>query len=200
MEAPVSTIADNQKAYLWQDGDAWRAPKGTAIPSNLWTADGDTPLVTGTAPGVTWPAYGGVEAGFETTPDRELRKKFIFNKREQPYKYSKGPKSNKVKFRAVDFSPATVMTFLAGGSITETGTGSGIFQWEEGADETFAFIWRLGGEAAALEESVGFYIAECTLGALPGRKADGENLDGFDFELEALTPIINLTSWDPLDV
>ena len=59
----MSTTPDSTKAYVWQDGDAFRAPAGTALPANPFS---DTlPLTTGTGPGVTWKAYGGIQAGFE---------------------------------------------------------------------------------------------------------------------------------------
>ncbi|MBE7190704.1 hypothetical protein [Jatrophihabitans endophyticus] len=190
----MSNTVNTQKTYLYQDGDAYRAPKGTAIPSNPF---GATPT-TGTGPGVVWDAFGGIQAGFETDPKRDINKKYLFNKRDSAAKVTKGPKENSMKFRAVQFSKATVLTSLMGGSITETSTGSGVWKWVEGVDETFALMWVLDGEASSLTDRMGFYCSEVTLGALPPRKTDGEDMEGFDFTLEALAPIIPISNFNPL--
>ncbi|WML63660.1 hypothetical protein [Rhodococcus sp. AH-ZY2] len=186
----MSTYADPTKAYAWLDGDIFRAPAGTALPTDPFAPT----VTTGTAPGVTWDAFGGVEAGFEVNPSRDIKTLPVWNRRKAPYKVIKGPLEERVKFRAVDYSKATVLTALQGGSITEIGSGSGIFKWEPGDDEDFAAIFRLSDD----DGNAGFYVERATLTTPPPRVFGGETLDGFEFELLALTPIIPLTDFNPL--
>lgn len=186
----MSTHADPSKAYVWLDGDVFRAPADTALPEDPFADI----LVTGTAPGVTWDAFGGVEAGFEVTPSRDIKTLPVWNRRKAPYKVIKGPQEDRFKLRAVDYTKATVLTALQGGTITEVGTASGIFKWEPGDDEDFAAIFLLRDE----EDTSGFYSPRVTLTTPPPRVFGGETLDGFEFELLSLAPVVPLTSWNPL--
>jgi hypothetical protein len=176
---------------VWLDGDAFRAPAGTALPPDPFA----NTLVTGSAPGVTWDAYGGIEAGFEVTPTRDLKPIPVWNRREAPYKNIKGVQEDRFKFRATDYSKATVLTSLQGGSIAEVGVDSGVFQWEPGDDEDFAvtFLLRDG------DDTSGFYCSRVTLTTPPPRVFGGETLDGFEFEFLALDKVVPLTSWNPLE-
>ncbi|WP_182357779.1 hypothetical protein [Tomitella gaofuii] len=187
----MSTYADPEKAYVWLDGDVARAPAGTKLPDDPFAL----PPVTGVDPDtVTWDMFGGVEAGFELTPNRDVTTLPVWNRRRAPYKVVKSPLEERIKLRAVDYSKATVMTALQGGSITELGSGSGPYKWEPGEDEDFAvlFLLRDGGDTA------GFYSPKVTLTTPPPRVFGGENLDGFEFELLALDPFVPVTSWNPL--
>lgn len=191
----MSTTPDSTKAYVWQDGDAFRAPAGTALPADPFTAT--LPLVTGTAPGVTWKAFGGIMAGFEQTPDQDIKKHKIFNKRNSIYAMSRGAREDSVKFKAVDFTAATVLTALCGGSIEQIGT-SGIYRWIQGSSEEFALIWRLGDPSNASANRFGFYSERATLATPPPRSFSGEDLDGFEFEILSITPMIPISNYDPL--
>lgn len=191
----MSTLANPDKAYAWQDGDAFRAPKGTAMPAVPFS---NTPT-TGTGPGVVWSPYGGIEAGFETSPKQDLKKHPVFNKRQRPYKVTKGPRENSMKLRAVDYSAAAVLTTISGGSIAETSVGSGIFVWTPGDDEHFAFMVTLNdGNGANASDRIGFYCADSTLAAPPPRKFSGEDLDGFELELEFVSELVPFSNFNPL--
>lgn len=189
----MSTIADPNKAYAWQDGDAFRAPANTGIPVDPFI---NTPT-TGSGPGVVWDAFGGIEAGFEKTPKQDIKKHAVFNKRQQTYKLTRGMREESVKLRVVDYSKASVLTALQGGSVVQVGT-SGIYKWEEGTSENFAFLWTLGDESDGGDDRIGFYIAEATLATPPPRSFTGENLDGWELEIEALSPVIQLSNFTPL--
>lgn len=191
----MSTTPDSSKAYVWQDGDAFRAPVGTLLPADPFT--NTLPLVTGTGPGTTWKAYGGIMAGFEQTPDQDIKKHKIFNKRNSIYALSRGAREDATKFKAVDLSAATVLTALAGGSIVQIGT-TGIYRWEQGTAEEFALLWRLGDPSNASTNRVGFYSPKVTLASPPPRTFSGEDLDGFEFEILAIEPLVPISNFDPL--
>lgn len=188
----MSTLADPNKAYAWQSGDAFRAPAGTALPTDPFI---DAP-VTGTGPGVLWTAFGGIEAGVEKTPKEDVKRLPVWNKRKRPYKFLKGAREEQVKLRVVDFSKASVLTALRGGSIVQVGTGD-VFQWIEGDDENFAFLWTLGEESDGGDDRIGFYIEEATLASPPPRSFK-DGLDGWELEIEALTEIIPISNFNPL--
>lgn len=188
----MSTYANPDKAYVWLDGDIFRAPAGTDIPADPFAAT----VTTGTTTPIEWDAYGGVEAGFDVNPKRDIKPLSVWNRRNAPYKHVKGPLEERVKFRAVDFSKATVLTSLQGGTITELGTGSGVYRWNPGQDEEFAALFRVVDETG----SAGFYVERATLSTPPPRVFGGETLDGFEFELLAMTEIVPLTNFNPLAV
>ncbi|MCM6778030.1 hypothetical protein NDR87_30955 [Nocardia sp. CDC159] len=181
----MSTHANPEKAYVWLDGDGYRAPAGTAIPTNPFA----TSPVTGS---LTWDAYGGIEAGFELTPTRDTSPKRVWNRRLAPYKVIKSPTEERVKLRPVDYSVATVLTALQGGTISEL--SSGVYRWNPGDDEEFAILLVLRDEAA----TQAFYSERVTLTTPPPRTFGGEDLDGFEIELLALEPFVPLTSFNPL--
>lgn len=189
----MSTIADPNKAYAWQDGDAFRAPEGTALPVAPFS---NTPT-TGTGPGVIWDGFGGVEAGFEKNPKQDTKKHPVFNKRKRPYKITRGMREESIKFRAVDYSKAAVLTSLLGGSIAQVGA-TDVYQWIEGDSENFAFLWTLGDESDGGDDRIGFYVAEATLATPPPRSFTGENLDGWELEIEALSEVIPISNFNPL--
>lgn len=186
----MSTHADPSKAYVWLDGDIYRAPAGTALPTNPFA----TAPTSGTSPVITWDAFGGIEAGFEVNPSRDIKTLPVWNRRKAPYKVVKGPQEDRIKLRAVDYSKATVLTALQGGTITEVPASSGVFKWEPGDDEDFAMCLMLREDGA----TAGFYCPRVTLTTPPPRNFGGEALDGFEFELLALDPLVPLTSWNPL--
>lgn len=181
----MSTHADPDKAYVWLDGDGYRAPAGTAIPTDPFAT---SPVTSSLA----WDAYGGIEAGFELTPTRDTSPKRVWNRRLAPYKVIKSPTEERVKLRPVDYSVATVLTALQGGSISQV--SSGLYQWNPGDDEEFAILLVLRDEAA----TQAFYSERVTLTTPPPRTFGKEDLDGFEIELLALQPFVPLTSFNPL--
>ncbi|MFI6368709.1 hypothetical protein ACIBG0_39010 [Nocardia sp. NPDC050630] len=183
----MSTHADPEKAYVWLDGDGYRAPKGTLLPTDPFA---DNP----TTSGLVWDAFGGIEAGFELTPTRDVSPKKVWNRRLAPYKVIKSPTEERVKMRPVDYSIATVLTALQGGSISVV--SSGVYRWNPGDDEDFAVLLVLRDE----DTSQAFYSPEVTLTTPPPRTFGKEDLDGFELELLALSPFVPLTSWNPLQV
>ncbi|WP_280389313.1 hypothetical protein [Nocardia wallacei] len=183
----MSTHADPDKAYVWLDGDGFRSPAGTACP--------DDPFATNPVTGaVSWLAYGGIEAGFEVTPSRDVTPKPVWNRRRAPYKVVKSPTEERVKLRPVDYSVATVLTYLQGGSIAEVPAASGVFHWNPGDDEDFAVLLVVRDEGTA----AGFYSERVTLTTPPPRTFGKEDLDGFEIELLALEPFVPITNWNPL--
>lgn len=186
----MSNIANPEKAYVWLDGDGFRAVRGTEFPTDPLS---DTPT-SGTSPAVTWDGYGGIEAGFDITPQQDVKVHKVWNRRHAPYLVTKGPIEERIKFRATDYSKATVLTALTGGSIVETTSGSGIWRWEPGADEDFSIFFRVVDETG----EAFFHSEAVTLVTPPPRTFGGENLDGFEFELMGLSPIYRYTSFNPL--
>ncbi|MCU1640914.1 MAG: hypothetical protein JWN03_1189 [Nocardia sp.] len=183
----MSTHADPDKAFVWLDGDGYRAPAGTVRPVAPFV---DNP-VSGAIP---WLSFGGIEAGFEVNPTRDVSPKKVWNRRLAPYKVVKAPTEERAKLRPVDYSAATVLTALQGGSIVEAPPASGVFEWHPGDDEDFALLLvvRDDGNAA------GFYSPRVTLTTPPPRTFGKEDLDGFEFELLALEPFTPITSFNPL--
>lgn len=191
----MSTTPDNSKAYVWQDGDAFRAPAGTPLPAAPF---GGLPLTSGTGPAVTWDAFGGIQAGFEKAPEQEVKKHRIFNFRNAAYAISRGPLENTTKFRAVDYSKASVLTVLNGGSITEVGADTDIFEWNIGDGDEFAFFFSLAAPSNASADRIGFYTPKATLATPPPNTFNGEELDGWDLEIVSLAPLKPITNFNPL--
>jgi hypothetical protein len=171
----VSNFADPSKARLWLDGDAFRAAAGTVLPTDIFA---DT--LTG------WDAFGGIKAGFQITTDRDITDVNVWNNTSGgPYKRRKQPPAPTIAMRPVDYSKATVLTLLRGGSVTEVGTGSGIFEMVEGDDEEFGLILRVidGDEKKA------YYIARAELVNIPEESmGDEEDVEGWDLEIGPLAP------------
>jgi hypothetical protein len=130
-------------------------------------------------------AFGGIKAGFTITPNQDVTDLDIWNNESgAAYYTSKKPPSYGVKFRPVDYSKATALTLLRGGSIAETGVGSGIYRWTEGDDEEFSFLLRVVNGA----KKKAYYIARCTLATIPEEVMNDEDLEGWDLELKPLAP------------
>jgi len=172
----MSTYADPSKARVWLDGDCFRAPEGTDLPTNIFAAD----------LGTDWDAYGGVKAGFTVTSDREVNNIDVWNNTSgSPYKRRKLTPAVTIAFRPVDYSAATIMTLIRGGSVTEVGTGSGVFEMVEGDDERFAYILRVKDGAA----QKAYFVASCELLTIPEEVMGTEDdVEGWDIELGPLAP------------
>lgn len=186
----MSTYANPEKAYVWQDGNAFRAPAGTPIPTNPFGAAPSS----GTGTPVVWDAFGGIEAGFEQNPSQDTKELPIWNYRQSSYKIARSPRSDRLKLKPVDYSKATITTMLQGGSISETSTGSGVWMWTLGDSEEFAILLVLEDE----DDSHALYCERATLFTPPPRSLGGDKIDGFDMELLALAPVIPLSDSNPL--
>ena len=171
----MSDFADPSKARLWLDGDAFRAPSLTTLPPDIWADD-----LTG------WDAYGGIKAGFQLTTDRDITDIDVWNNTSgSPYKRKKQPPKPTIALRPVDYSKATVLTLLRGGSVAETATDSGMWELIEGDDEDFALILRVvdGTHKKA------YYIAKGELTNIPEENlGSDDDVEGWDLEIGPLAP------------
>lgn len=172
----MSDFADSSKARIWLDGDAFRAAAGTPLPADVFAE-----TLTG------WDAFGGIKAGFTISTEREVVDVDIWNNTSgAAYKRRKQPERPTIAMRAVDYSKATVLTLLRGGSITETVTDSGVFEMIAGDDEEFGVILRVVDG----EEKKAYYIARAELITIPNEEMGNtdDDVEGFDFEIGPLAP------------
>jgi hypothetical protein len=165
----MSTYADPSKANVWLDGDAFRAPAGTAIPADIFAAS-----LTG------WEAFGGIQAGFVIDRPREVTNLSIFNKA-GVYKRRRGQEEPVIRMRPVDMSKATALTLLTGGSITAANGG---YRMDEGDEEDFAFIVRVqdGTDWKA------YYAEKAELLNRPSETLNEEQIMGWDMEIGPSSP------------
>jgi hypothetical protein len=177
----MSTFADSSKARVWLDGDIFRAPAGTAIPTGvgaLWAAS-----ISG------FDAYGGIRAGFQVDRTRKTTPLDVWNNTSgAAYKTKKDAPTASIKFEPVDYSKATVLTLLRGGSIVETPTGSGQFEHVEGTDEEFALLLRVKDGTAWKA----YYVERCELTDIPPEKMDATDIEGFAIDVTPLAPVSGL--------
>lgn len=168
----MSTYANPDKAHVWLDGDAFRAPAGTALPADIFATS-----LSG------WSAFGGIKAGFTITSDRDVTDIDIWNNESgAPYKRIKQSPAVTVAMRAVDYSPATVLTLLRGGSISAAAGG---FEMVAGDDENFAFIMRVVDGA----DKKAYFVAKAELLTIPEENMGADDdVEGFDFEIGPLAP------------
>lgn len=165
----MSDYADPSKARLWLDGDAFRAPAGTALPADIFAS-----TLTG------WEAFGGIQAGFEVERTQDTENLKVWNK-DGVYRKRKGDEEGTIRMRPVDMSKATALTLLVGGSIS---AGAGGYEWIDGADENFALILRVvdGTEKKA------YFMKKATLNNKPTETLNDEQLEGWDMEIAPLAP------------
>ncbi|MGB3443891.1 MAG: hypothetical protein WBA97_34570 [Actinophytocola sp.] len=170
----MSTYADSSKARLWLDGDGFRGTVNASPPADVFATS-----IAG------MDAFGGIKAGFTITPNQDVTDLDVWNNESgAAYYTSKKPPTYGIKFRPVDYSKATTLTLLRGGSIAETGVGSGIFEWIEGDDEEFSLLIRVVNGA----KKKAYYIARCTLATIPEEVMNDEDLEGWDMEFKPLAP------------
>jgi hypothetical protein len=187
----MSTYADATKAHLWLDGDIFRAAADTALPADIFAS-----TLTG------WSALGGIKAGFSLETSRDVTTVDIWNNTSGgPYKRLKKPPVPLFKFRAVDYSAATTLLLLAGGTATETGVGSGIWELEPGDEDTFAMILRVYDG----DDSKAYYCKLAEVTNIPTEEMGStDDVEGFDFEVGPLAPtgggaaVRRFLSWNPL--
>jgi hypothetical protein len=168
----VSTYANPDKARVWLDGDAFRAPSGTTLPADIFATS-----LSG------WSAFGGIKAGFAITSDRDVTDIPVWNNEAgAPYKRIKQSPAVTIALRPVDYSVATVLTLLRGGSVSAAAGG---FELVEGDDEEFAFIMRVvdGTDQKA------YFVAKGELLNIPEENmGDEEDVEGWDLEIGPLAP------------
>ena len=171
----MSDFANPDLARLWLDGDAFRAAAGTELPPDIFA---DT--LTG------WDAFGGIKAGFQLTTDQDINEVDIWNNKSgAPYKRIKQPPKPTIALRPVDYSKATVLTLLRGGSVAETEVASGIWELIEGDTEEFALILRVVDGT----HKKGYYIAKAELTNVPEENMGADDdVEGFDLEIGPLAP------------
>jgi hypothetical protein len=170
----LSTYADSSKARLWIDGDGFRGAANATVPTD--------PFASSLA---GFDAFGGIKAGFTITPNQDVSDLDIWNNESgAAYYTSKKPPTYGIKFRPVDYSKATALTLLRGGSIAETSVGSGIWKWTAGSDEEFSFLMRVVNGT----KKKAYYVARCTLASIPEEVMNDEDLEGWDLEIKPLAP------------
>lgn len=165
----MSNYADPSKAAVWLDGDAFRAPAGTALPADIFA----TTLVG-------WDAFGGIKAGFNIERTAEVTKLAVWNKK-GTYRTRKGDEEGTIKLRPVDLSKGVALTLLTGGSIVAAAGG---YEWIKGDSENFAFIVRVvdGTKKKA------YFMKKSELGNIPTEVLNDEDLFGWDMEISPLIP------------
>ena len=168
----MSNFANSDKARIWLDGDAFRAPAGTALPSDIFAAS-----LSG------WSAFGGIKAGFNVTTDQDVTDVQIWNNESgAPYKRIKQPPSVKIAFRPVDYSVATTLTLIRGGSVSAAAGG---YELVDGDGEQFAFVMRVVDGTA----KKAYFVAKAELTNIPAEEMGADDdVEGFDFEIGPLDP------------
>jgi hypothetical protein len=165
----MSNYANSDLARVWEDGDAFRAPTGTAIPTNIFAAS-----LAG------WDAFGGIRAGFSVKKDQTIDDLDIWNNKSgAPYKRKKQPIKPTIALEPVDLSKATALTILRGGSIV---AASGGYEYIEGDEEDFALIIRVYDGA----EMDAYYVEKGELTSIPEEKLDGQDIAGWPLEIGPL--------------
>jgi hypothetical protein len=167
----MSSYANSDLARVWEDGDAFRAPTGTAVPADIFA-----PSLAG------WEAFGGIRAGFTVTKDQTIDELDIWNNKSgAAYKRKKQPVKPTIALEPVDESKATVLTILRGGSIVAANGG---YEHIEGADEDFALIVRVYDG----DDKKAYYVEKGELGTIPEDKMDGADISGYPLEIAPLAP------------
>lgn len=172
----MSQYVDPDLSFVALDGDAFRAPVGTALPPTNPLDDLADP----------WLPYGGIEAGLTIATEQDRNQKRIWNApRGTIYRTITRSEVKRITFRAVEHSEATVKTVQRGGTVTETAVGSGIFEWTEnptGASEVFAFALDVRDG----DKHLRYYWERVELESPPQEVFDGEDLVGWDITLTVL--------------
>lgn len=166
----MSNFASPAKAFLPLDGDAFRAPENTALPTDIFAATL-----------VGWDAFGGVKAGFETETTEQIDKLKIWNKK-GVYRVKHGDEESFIRFRAVDvYAKAVALTNLRGGSVTSAAGG---FEHIRGTAEQFSLIVRMQDG----NEWIAYYAKSSELESVPKETGDGQDILGFDYVVLPLIP------------
>lgn len=165
---------NSAKSRLWVDGDAFRAPAGTPLPAaNLFTASSF----------VGWDPYGAIKAGFEIATAQESTNLGVWG--DGSYRKKKDDPITSAVLRPVEDTKASILTFLQGGSIVETTTGSGVWEWIQGDDEEFALLLVVRDPGHGSKAYLG---SRSTLDKIPGEVLNDSDLNGYDLSVSFLTP------------
>lgn len=171
----MSQYANPENAYIWLDGDAFRGAAGAEMP--------DDPFADTIA---DFAAYGGIEAGIESTTEQSVTKKHVWNYRKAAYKVARDPIDEGVKFRATDNSEATALTRAQGGKVIKKGDH---YILEKGIGEEFSILLRLNDGT----DKTAFFCSRATLSGPATRAAmDGQALDGWEFDVTFLEPPVEI--------
>lgn len=185
----MSTYVDPSKVRLWLDGDAFRAPLGTALPSNIFATSLPAP----------WTAFGLIKAGFTVTTAQTVTPLTGWNNTSGgAVRLKKDPPQPSIKLRPEQYSVATCLTLLRGGSVVDLGSSN--FEHVAGDEEQFEVILRVIDGT----NRKGYYMAKGELGTIPEEVMDGQDLEGWDLEYTPLVPddgsdaVRKFTNWNPL--
>lgn len=192
----MSANANAARTFVSLDGDAFRSTMGSALPAAAAGPPVTSPLDT---PGPLWLPYGGVEAGFEITPEQASTDFSIWNA-QGTYRSVPGDRITRVAFTPVDATEASVKTRLRGGAVAAVEDATGVYEWTEEADaEEFALILDSRDGAKHLR----FWFPRVTLDTLPAEQHNKSALVSFAFTLKVLAhpdaPMgyRKLSSWNP---
>lgn len=183
----MSTYVDASDVRVWLDGDAFRAPAGTALPADIFAS---------TLAG--WDAFGLIKAGFTVTTAQQVTPLDGWNNTSgAPVRTKKDPPQPTIKLRPEQYSKASAVTLLRGGSISSVGPN---YEWVTGTDENFGLIIRVVDGTS----KKGYFVAKGTLGTIPEEVMDGADLEGWDLEVTPLLPddstpaVRKFTNFNPL--
>jgi hypothetical protein len=191
----MSTYVDPGSAALWLDGDAFRGPAGYDPPTDPFASQPQLIIAT---VATNMDAFGGIEAGFTVTPSQDTKDYTVWNdKSGAAYATDKKPPTTSIKFRPVDYSKATALTILAGGSISGSASP---FEWVQGEDEEFSILIRV----VSGTKQQAYYCERATLASPPPQTMDDSDLAGWDIEIKPLAPasghdaVRKFTNFNPL--
>lgn len=173
----MSQHVDPDLSFVALDGDAFRAPEGTAIPAAAAVLGNLAP---------PWLPYGGVEAGLTLATEIDQNQKRIWNApRGSVYRTIVRSEVKTITFRAVEHSEATVKTIQRGGTATETAVGSGVFKWTEnpsGNGDVFAFAFDVRDG----DKHLRYFFHRVEISGVPQEVYSGEDIVGWDITLTVL--------------
>jgi hypothetical protein len=78
-----------------------------------------------------------------------------------------------------------VLTTLRGGSVAETSTGSGVFEWLTADDEEFALLLIARDPGFG---NAGYYMSRGSLDDIPTEAINDDDLFGYDLNYGVLAP------------
>lgn len=191
----MSDFVNPGAAALWLDGDAFRAPAGLAPPTDPFASQ---PQVIIATVATNMDAFGGIEAGFNVTPTQDEKDFTVWNdKSGAAYATDKGSITTSIKFRPTDYSKATALTILTGGSIVGSASP---FEWVDGDDEEFSILVRV----ISGTKQQAYYVERGTLATPPPQTMDDTDIAGWDIEIKPLAPasgnraVRKYTNFNPL--
>lgn len=190
----MSTYVDGNQLVVWIDGDAFRGPANGTEPALPFAAA----PVSGA---VTLLAFGAIKAGFTITPTQDKKEYDAWNNETGAVLLAvQGNTKTTIKFRCSQRSRAAELTNLRGGSVAETSVGSGVYRTTKGSGEELSLLLQLKGSDGGRREA--FWIPRCKLATDPEKNKNDDDLDGYEFEFDALAPsgggqaVVPLDNWN----